>query len=389
MAKVYLTQAIVQKTACTSKQKKIDLFDTKCKGLLLEIRISGGKTWYVRYNNKWGTTRQYKLANAKDLTLAQARKMAAKHLNQIALGNDPAEEKLRYRQAPTIEAFIRQKYLPFIKTYKKSWSTDLSLLENHIIPRWANRHLNEVGREELLAFLGEYSRTHAPASRNRILILLRYMFNLAIKWDGFGLEKNPVYGIPLLEENNQRERYLTSTELSQLIEAIHNSENEMLRHIVPMLVMTGARKRELLNARWEHFDMDNNTWIIPVSKTGRRRHIPITQEMGRLLESITETRSCPYPFGNPKTGKPFVSIYYSWNTARRTAGLEDLRMHDLRHSFASFLVNAGRSLYEVQKLLGHTQIKTTQRYAHLSDDSLRSAANEASKVIQLGYRLKH
>jgi integrase len=88
-------------------------------------------------------------------------------------------------------------------------------------------------------------------------------------------------------------------------------------------------------------------------------------------------------FANPKTHKPFVSIFCSWNTARKSVGLEDVRIHDLRHSFASFLVNNGRSLYEVQRILGHTQIKTTQRYAHLSNDSLLAAANEISKAVPI------
>ena len=88
-------------------------------------------------------------------------------------------------------------------------------------------------------------------------------------------------------------------------------------------------------------------------------------------------------FANPVTGKPFVSIFCSWNTARKRAGLADVRIHDLRHSFASFLVNSGRSLYEVQKILGHTQIKTTQRYAHLANDTLLDAANQVSKLVPL------
>lgn len=145
--------------------------------------------------------------------------------------------------------------------------------------------------------------------------------------------------------------------------------------------MTGARKREVLDATWQDFDLTRMLWTIPVTKAGKPRHVPISDAVVTLLNEIPKTPNINFLFPNPKTGQPFISIFYSWDTARNEAGLADVRIHDLRHSFASFLVNAGRSLYEVQKLLGHTQIKTTQRYAHLTHDTLRDAANAAMTAI--------
>ena len=109
--------------------------------------------------------------------------------------------------------------------------------------------------------------------------------------------------------------------------------------------------------------------------------MPLSDTAAKLVERLQEKKSGDYVFANPNTRKPYNSFYYSWHSARKDAGLDDLRVHDLRHSFASFLVNAGRSLYEVQTLLGHSQIKTTQRYAHLSSDSLRKASNEVSVAV--------
>lgn len=106
-----------------------------------------------------------------------------------------------------------------------------------------------------------------------------------------------------------------------------------------------------------------------------------------MLASLPRREGCDHAFANPDTGKPFVSFFYSWDTARKRAGMADVRMHDLRHSFASFLINGGRSLYEVQKILGHTQVKTTQRYAHLSHDSLVAAANTAAVSVPLLQRM--
>ena len=137
----------------------------------------------------------------------------------------------------------------------------------------------------------------------------------------------------------------------------------------------------MLDAKWEDFDLDRGIWRIPNTKSGRARVVPLSDTARNLIEKLSANQCCDYVFANPNTRKPYNSFYYSWHTARKDAGLADLRVHDLRHSFASFLVNAGRSLYEVQTLLGHSQITTTQRYAHLSTDSLRSASNEVSVAV--------
>ena len=155
----------------------------------------------------------------------------------------------------------------------------------------------------------------------------------------------------------------------------------MLQHGISMLILTGARKREVLEAKWEDFDMKRNIWRIPTTKAGRARIVPLSDAASVLLIKLRQRKRFAHAFANPATLKPYSSVYYSWHTARNEAGLNDVRVHDLRHSFASFLVNAGRSLYEVQPLLGHTQIKTTQCYARLSTTSLRSASNEISLAV--------
>jgi integrase len=158
----------------------------------------------------------------------------------------------------------------------------------------------------------------------------------------------------------------------------------MLKYIIPMLILTGARKRELLDAKWEDFDEERRLWRVPLPKSGRARHVPLSDGALTLLASVPRVPGCVWPFANPNTGKPFVSMYYGWDTARRLAGLPEVRIHDLRHSFASMLINQGRSLYEVQRILGHTQIKTTQRYSHLSNVTLLAAVNVASSEFMLG-----
>ena len=138
-----------------------------------------------------------------------------------------------------------------------------------------------------------------------------------------------------------------------LYEHLLESDNKMLRFIIPMLILTGARKREVLDARWEDFDFERKSWRIHTTKLGRPRHVPLSDGAIFILQSTPRFRKCEWAFPNPKTLKPYVSIYYAWNTARNAAGLTDVKCHSLRHSNTSFLVSAGQTLYEVQHLWGH------------------------------------
>ena len=210
------------------------------------------------------------------------------------------------------------------------------------------------------------------------------MFNLAKKWGIPGAEHNPAAGVPLFEANNARERYLTAEETRRLAGVLKDSDNTQLKHIVPLLLLMGCRKRELLDAKWEDFDLGRRQWRIPVTKSGKARHVPISESVQQVLSQLPRWEGCPYVVPNPQTRQPYVSIFCSWNSARKEAGMPELRMHDLRHSFASFLINSNHSLYVVQKLLGHTQIKTTARYSHVSPGTLLNAADAAASAAGMG-----
>ena len=385
MPSLTLTPAVVRDTRCPNDKRKIDLFDTHTRKLMLEVRSSGRKTYYVRYQDARAKTRQFRLADADEVSLAQARLLAERVRTRIAMGEDPASERVVKRQVPTFAEFVEHSYLPFARHYKRSCQTDVSLLKNHLLPKLGQRYLDEISRDDVFQIQQQRRAAGAAAgSANRLVILLRYIFNLALKWETPGITKNPAKGVKLLEENNHRERYLSADEAHALYDAVCRSDNTMLKYIIPMLILTGARKRELLDAKWEDFDIARRLWRVPLPKSGRARHIPLSEAALSLLASIPRLPECVWTFPNPNTGEPFVSMYYGWDTARRRAGLPEVRIHDLRHSFASMLINQGRSLYEVQRILGHTQIKTTQRYAHLSNATLLAAVNAASSDFMLG-----
>lgn len=376
MATATLTNEFVRNSTCPQTKSKTTYTDTQVKGLMLEIRPSGTKTYYLRYQSARGKTVQYKLADAKDLSVEKVRALAEKVRGDIALGNDPREAKQRIKNAPSLEKFASELYIPYIKTYKRSYETDEGMLRNHILPYLGKKYMDTISKQDVIALHTKLlEKGLKPSSANRPIIIIRYMYNLALQWEAPGVDKNPTTGVRLLEENNKRERYLSHEEVQKLKEQINKSENPLLKYIIPMLLLTGARRSEALKARWEDFDLEKKIWTIPETKSGKTRHVPLSDGMIELLKEIPRKSKSFYLFPNPRTGKPFGTIYRSWNTARTRAGLKDVRLHDIRHSSASFLINAGVSLYIVQQILGHTQVATTQRYAHLSQQTLLNAAN--------------
>jgi integrase len=182
--------------------------------------------------------------------------------------------------------------------------------------------------------------------------------------------------------NNARERYLTAEETQRLHDALEQSKNPQLKYIIALSLLFGCRKRELLDARWEHMDLVRRNWFIPLSKSGKSRNVPISAKALEILEQLPRWKGCPYVVPNPSTKKPYANMFSPWNTVRKQAGLPDVRWHDLRHSFASNLVNAGQSIYVVGKLLGHTQVKTTARYSHLADQTLMAAVDIAAQPVE-------
>jgi integrase len=386
MSVIALNAKTLKSLVCPPGKAKENIWDALCKGLMLEVRQSGGRTWYVRYVDGRGKPRQLRIGGADVISLEKARKRTDELRSQVALGRDPAQEKAALRQVSTLAEFVHERYLPYVKGYKRSWHIDESLLRNHVLPKLGHRYLDQIHKDDIIALHhGHRAKGRAPASANRLLILLRYIYNLALRWETPGVLKNPTQNVPLLEENNKRERYLTQDEAQRLYRAVQRSESRMLRFIVPMLILTGARKREVLDARWSEFDRAQRVWRITLSKSGKARFVPLSDAVLTLLVQLQAEhdswpdaeRGSEWAFVNPVTSKPYSSIYYTWDHARKLAGLPEVRVHDLRHSFASFLINAGRSIYEVQKILGHTQLKTTQRYSHLSQDTLLAAMNTA------------
>lgn len=381
MPKIELTAPFVRHCQCPPGARRVDFFDTAVPGFLLEVRCTGGKTFYQRYRDQSGRERQFKIGPAHVLTVSQARRKARAVLAEAILGQDPQQERQERRSIPTLAEFIRDSYLPYAKNVKRSWQTDETILRIHILPRFGALPLDQISNQSIADLLSRLREVgYASGTVNRVLVLLRFMFNLAKKWAVPGAGKNPTSGLKTAPDVC-RERFLTQEEAQRLLHALGADENQVAAASIKLLLFTGARRNEITHAKWEFVNWEKRTLLVPRAKSGRPRTIHLNSAALELLRSIPRIDGNPFIFPSPVTGRPSPSLHFPWWRIRERAGLSDVRLHDLRHSFASFLVNQGVSLYVVQGLLGHTQARTTQRYAHLANDTLSGAAEMIRNVM--------
>ena len=277
-----------------------------------------------------------------------------------------------------LDAFVSSIYLPHVKLRKRSWRVDERIARQHLSPTFGGRRLADIQRHEVENWLYRLSSGGlAPATCNRILAVFKTICSLAAMRGLLPAGQSPCAGVSPFKIHTQRERYLTQDEAQRLMRALEKSDRPEA-FAIRLLLLTGGRKNEILKARWENVRPDQRLLTVPLSKSGRPRHILLSEEAIKVLRALPRSPGNPWLFPGHAPGKPLSDLYNFWNKLRRELGLADVRIHDLRHTFASFLVNAGHSLYEAQKMLGHGDPRTTMRYAHLGQASLLAAAETVS-----------
>ncbi|WP_045214450.1 site-specific integrase [Desulfonatronovibrio magnus] len=382
MPKVLLKQSFVDNPPIPTNKPKVQYFDEKLTGFMLEVRRNGKATYYLRYRDKHSRTRQLLIGPTDSMNVDQAREKARALKSQLVMGFDPLAHVEKIKQTPTFKEFTRDKYLPHVKTYKRSWEFDQKTIENRMIKLWGNMRMDEFRPGDLLEFQSTLvNQGFKPGSVNRIMALVKHIFNLAERWEV--IDRAPTKNVSKLADNGAKERFLSVDELERLLEEIKNCKSSVVPDVIEFLILTGARKKEATHLPWSEIDMQECIWTLPPerNKAKCRKIIPLSQGAMDILKRRTGNGS-DYVFALPDTGKPIKHFHHTWDRLRRNAGVPDVRIHDLRHSYASFLVNSGRSLYEVQKLLGHADISTTQKYAHLTKDTLQEATEIVSKLVR-------
>jgi integrase len=223
---------------------------------------------------------------------------------------------------------------------------------------------------------------------NKHIFLMNRLLNLARHWGHIQHSAHQV-NLRRLVLGDFKQRFLSPEEIERLLTFAHRSTHPHLYNVIRLLLLTGARKGEARTMRWQDINRDKRIWTVPVSKNGRSRRIVLSSAAMDVIadcKSNAERLGLPVEgkdciFVNPRTLKPYDSFYAAWYLVRSQAGLDDVRIHDLRHTYASLLVNKGVSIYEVQTLLGHSSVQMTQRYAHLAPDRLHKRTEIVAKIV--------
>jgi integrase len=352
-------------------------WDSEIRGFGVRVWPSGKRTYLLKYRTREGRQRKPTIGvHGVDMTAEQARDIARQWLSEARRGGDPANTKREARETPTLAEFAERYLGKHARIHKKasSLANDERLLQKRILPALGRRKLSEVSREDVAGLHEELRST--PYEANRLLALLSKMFNLAEEW-GFRPEgSNPCRRIRKFVER-KRQRFLGPDELARLGAVIveeerHRTHAPSVFAAIRLLLFTGCRLSEILTLRWAEVDLDHSCLRLADSKTGEKV-VFLNSAARQVLSSLKREQDNPYVIPGARSGSHLVNLEKPWRRLREKAGLADVRLHDLRHSFASAGAVNGLSLPLLGALLGHTQPSTTNRYAHLGADPVRQA----------------
>ncbi len=384
--RVRLTQDFINNNlAVPEGRDRVEFLDDQTENFFIEVRASnpGKGTFWVRYRDPSGTTRYVKVGKSTELTLIEARAKAKEIKASIALGADPRADINSRRKTITVSELYELHVLPHSKAHKRSYARDLEMYNLRIKPTLGHLRLTDVTRRAVQTFhAGLVDEGLKPATADLYAKCIRWAISLAVEYQF--IETNPLAKFKLFHPDNRKEVFLDERQLEQLMAVLRNDPNRTICQIAIYLLSCGCRLNEALSATWDQIDKTNRVWRIPASnsKSKKIRSVPLNDSAINILNQLDTEGKFDHLFVNKRTGKPYTTIMKVWERLRQKAGLPHLRLHDLRHSYASFLVNSGRSIYEVSKILGHSDVKVTERYAHLSTKTLQEAANTASIIIQ-------
>jgi integrase len=384
------------------------LFDEDVKGLGLRVSPSGAKTWILEYRPGTGgrkvSKRRLKLGPVGTFTPDEARRLARQALSAVYSGKDPAREQSKDRASKTLSEVISAYLTDHALAKRKPRTAEhyRDVLERIVAPALGGRKANAIQHSDIANL--HLNWRHTPSQANRMLAIVSSMYGFAAKRNMVPVGYNPARGVEKYPEKG-RERFLTSEELAALGDALREAEtigigwqiDESLptaKHVpkanrrtvlaphavaaIRLLIFTGARLREILHLRWTEVDLGRGLLLLPDSKTGRKTII-LNADALALLIDLPRIGSFVIAGDNPEA--PRADLKRPWQLISRHAGLTGVRLHDLRHTYASVGAGSGLGLPVIGKLLGHADSRTTERYAHLDNDPLRNASNAIGRRL--------
>jgi integrase len=368
----------------TGNKRTTDFGPGRVPRLNIVVTAAGARIWALRYRFH-GKEEFYPFADFPDLNVKAARDKARQLRQQIRDGINPKAERDKARTAPTVADMVARyeaEHLPGKRP--RSAAEDRSLIRAYILPALGRLKVADVTRADVERLHRRITADGKPVRANRVLACLRTIFTRAIGWEYRA--DNPARGgrdgVQMNSEDG-RERFLSEAEIARLSEVLASHPERTTVALIRFLMLTGARFGEAAGAEWSQFNLAAGIWVKPSSHTKqKRRHaLPLSPPAIALLSELQAEATGPYVFPSPKTGRPLVTIKTAWAKITRDADLKGVRIHDLRQSFASVLAGSGASLQLIGSLLGHTQISTTQKYAHLADDARRAAVERVGAVL--------
>jgi len=359
------------------------VWDDELRGFGLRVYPNGRKVYIVKCRIK-GQQRFITLGQHGPVTADQARAKAYNILSEAKNGRDPARELDQMRKSPTMkdlgERFLKEHVAVRCKPstqgeYKRS-------VELFINPKLGTRKACDIERRDIAEF--HHNLRDIPYQANRTLGVLSKMFNLAEVWGLRPDHSNPCLHVKKYHEQ-KRERFLSPDEyvaLGKTLDAIEadGSETRSAITAIRLLMLTGCRLGEIMTLKWDYVDLKAREFRLPESKTGAKV-VHFGETAVDVLKSIERIEGNPWTITGRKEGARLTDLQHPWRRIRERAGLPELRIHDLRHSYASGALALGEGLPMIGKLLGHTQVQTTARYAHLANDPLKAAASKVSDTI--------
>lgn len=363
-------------------------YDDKISGFGVRVTSAGKKAFVLNYRFK-GRERRITIGAYPEWTVLAARKRAEEYRLQITNGIDPLEVRQSQYAAPTMrDVFARYdaEYLP--KLADRSAADVRSMFKTFILPKIGAKKVEDVTFDDCSA-IHRFISIDRPTRANRVHEALRRSLNLAITWGW--IDKNPAARVERNSEH-KRTRYLSQDEIGRLLDALDSHPQRTSCEAIMFMLLTGCRRGEALGARWDQFDPSLRIWTKPAATTKQRREhrVPVSTRVTDMLKARREAltaapvddpvQASPFVFATDQ-GRALVDVKRTWASVTKTAGVSDVHMHDLRHTFASLLVSQGQSLPVIGAMLGHTQTQTTARYAHLFDDSLMNAAELVGAAV--------
>jgi integrase len=360
---------------------RLVVHDTKIRGLVMRVTETGARSFFI-YRKVDGRPRKYFICSWPDLTVDQIRDKAEQYNADIANGIDPTAERKASREQKTLGEVWEHYLEGYAKPHKRSWKTDEWQWGRFLKGSWSGKLVREIDTSALESLHTKVGKETGKIPANRLRSLLHALFAWAIK-QHWHPGPNPVKGVKRYQEHN-RERYLGPDELPKLFTALDAEPSEQLADFFRLALFTGARRGNLQSARWDEIDMFAGVWTIPATKAKGKKSITIplsAEAIDVLRRRLLAADGSPWVFPSHGAKGHITEPKAAWKRICTAAGLENVRLHDLRHTTASWMIARGASLFTVGKALGHADERTAQRYSHLDLSQLRAAMSGATGAM--------